>query len=88
MCRCAFRERETKRFKTVLYVRGYRYTVLKTDGNGKLVPVMGRHGFPGIFPAKVWHAAAFSCNGSRRESNPHSKQACRPSDSRCPKSAR
>ena len=21
---------------------------------------MGRHGFPGIFPAKVWHAAAFS----------------------------
>ena len=20
---------------------------------------MGRHGFPGIFPAKVWHAAAF-----------------------------
>ena len=19
---------------------------------------MGRHGFPGIFPAKVWHAAA------------------------------
>ena len=59
MCRCAFRERETKRFKTVLYVRGYRYTVLKTDGNGKLVRAMGRHGFPGIFPAKVWHAAAF-----------------------------
>ena len=23
---------------------------------------MGRHGFPDIFPAKVWHAAAFSCN--------------------------
>ena len=21
---------------------------------------MGRHGFPGIFPAKVWHAAAFT----------------------------
>ena len=27
---------------------------------------MGRHGFPGIFPAKVWHAAAFSCNDSAR----------------------
>ena len=31
-----------------------------------LVRAMGRHGFPGIFPAKVWHAAAFSCNGSAR----------------------
>ena len=27
---------------------------------------MGRHGFPGIFHVKVWHAAAFSCNGSAR----------------------
>ena len=29
---------------------------------------MGRHGFPGIpvFHVKVWHAAAFSCNGSER----------------------
>ena len=26
-----------------------------------IVRAMGRHGFPGIFPAKVWHAAAFSC---------------------------
>ena len=31
-----------------------------------LVRAMGRHGFPGIFPAMVWHAAAFSCNGSAR----------------------
>ena len=27
------------------------------------IRAMGRYG---IFPAKVWHAAAFSCNGSRR----------------------
>ena len=33
-----------------------------------LVRAMGRHGFPGIFPAKVWHAAAFSCNGSAQAS--------------------
>ena len=73
----------------------YRYTVLKTDGNGKFVRAMGHHGFPGIFPVKhllsVWHAAAFMypavCNGSTRESSLHSKQACRPSVSRCPKSA-
>ena len=31
-----------------------------------LVRAMGRHGFPGIFHVKVWHAAAFSCNGSAR----------------------
>ena len=31
-----------------------------------LVLAMGRHGFPGIFHVKVWHAAAFSCNGSAR----------------------
>ena len=30
------------------------------------IRAMGRHGFPGIFPSKVWHAAAFSCNGSAR----------------------
>ena len=30
------------------------------------IRAMGRHGFPGIFPAKVWVAAAFSCNGSAR----------------------
>ena len=30
------------------------------------IRAMGRHGFPGIFPAKVWHAAAFSYNGSAR----------------------
>ena len=30
------------------------------------IRAMGRHGFPGIFPVKVWHAAAFRCNGSAR----------------------
>ena len=95
-CHSAFRVRETKRFKTVLYVYQYRYTVSWTDVNGKLVRAMGRHGFLVYFPAKnllvVWHAAAFTyptvCNGSRRESSLRSKQACRPSISRCPKSAR
>ena len=34
--------------------------ILKTDGNGKLVRAMGRHSFPGISPAKVWDATAFT----------------------------
>ena len=54
-CHSAFRVRETKRFKTVLYVCEYRYTVSCTCN--------GSPWFPSIFPAKnllvVWHAAAF-----------------------------
>ena len=57
--------RETKRFKTVLYVCEYRYTVSWTDVNGKLVYTCnGSPWFPSIFPAKhylaAWHAAAFT----------------------------
>ena len=44
-CRSAFRVRETKRFKIVLYVCEHHYTVSQTDVNGKLVRAMGRHGF-------------------------------------------
>ena len=49
-CHSTFRVRETKRFKTVLYVYQYRYTVSWTDVNGKLVCAMGRHGFLLYFP--------------------------------------
>ena len=44
-CHSAFRVRETKHFKTGLYICEYRYTVSWTDVNGKLVCAMGRHGF-------------------------------------------
>ena len=54
MCRSAFRVRETKRFKTVLYIYQYRYTVSWTDVNGKLVRAMGRHGFIVYFPRKTF----------------------------------
>ena len=53
-CHSAFRVRETKRFKTVLYVYQYRYTVSWTDVNGKLVRAMGRHGFLVYFPRKTF----------------------------------
>ena len=54
-CHSAFCVRETKRFKTVLYVCEYRYTVSWTDVNGKLVHAMGRHGFRVYFPRNtIW----------------------------------
>ena len=51
-CHSAFRVRETNRFKRVLYVCEYRYTVSWTDVNGKLVRALGRHGFLVYFPRK------------------------------------
>ena len=53
-CHSAFRVRETKRFKTVLYIYQYRYTVSRTDVNGKLVRAMGRHGFLAYFLRKTF----------------------------------
>ena len=53
-CHRAFRVRETKRFKTVLYIYQYRYTVSWTDVNGKLVRAMGRHGFLVYFQRKTF----------------------------------
>ena len=61
-CRCAFHERETRCFETVLYVCQHRYTVLKMDGNGKLVRAIGCHGFPGIFPAKHLLTVSLACS--------------------------
>ena len=60
-CHSAFRVRETKRFKTVLYVYQYRYTVSWTDVNGKLVRAMGHHGFLVYFPRKTSGCLACSC---------------------------
>ena len=53
-CHSAFRVRETKRFKAVLYICEYRYTVSWTDVNGKLVCAMGRHGFLVYFLRNIW----------------------------------
>ena len=51
---------------SVLYCIVLLYYIFGIVKKKKKKRAMGRHGFPGIFPAKVWHAAAFSCNGSAR----------------------